>query len=406
MRRVRPAVLSAVAVGALSLCAAAQARHFSGVIPDIPSGGRVHAQARAHAANLPYGGGRVMHSNRTHLIFWAPAGSGLGFEDRYLSLIKDFMANVAADSHRSTNVYSLSGQYSDAGGPAAYNSSYGGAILDTDGLPNNGCNEPVLSGPGWSRCMNDGQIQSEIARVIAEHHLPTGIHEIYFMVTPNGLGSCFGSGPTSCALGGPNANRGYCGYHANTPDNRILYAVIPFTAVAGHCQSGNPRPNGSAADPTISDISHEHNETVTDPFGDAWIDANGLENGDLCISSFGAVLGGSGNAIYNQVIHGGHYYLQQEWSNNDGGCAAQDEAASVSLLSSARAVRGRPVTFSATAGDPDGAIVSYDWFFGPGSGHHQRLTHTFKRAGLHRIVLRVVDSSGNFAFASRTIRVG
>ena len=64
------------------------------------------------------------------------------------------------------------------------------------------------------------------------------------------------------------------------------------------------------------------------------------------------------------------------------------------------------MTFSAGAADPDGRIVTYDWFFGPGTGHHSRASHTFKRAGLHRIVLRVVDSSGNFAYASRVIRVG
>ena len=44
--------------------------------------------------------------------------------------------------------------------------------------------------------------------------------------------------------------------------------------LGGHCQSGNPRPNGSTADPGLSTLSHEHNEAVTDPipFDPAYID--------------------------------------------------------------------------------------------------------------------------------------
>ena len=57
------------------------------------------------------------------MIFWAPAGSGLAFDPGYESLIETFLIDVAADSHRTTNVYGLSGQYTDGGGP-------GGVRLD------------------------------------------------------------------------------------------------------------------------------------------------------------------------------------------------------------------------------------------------------------------------------------
>ncbi len=33
--------------------------------------------------DLPYNGGPVLHSNRTHPIFWEPAGSGLTFDPGY-----------------------------------------------------------------------------------------------------------------------------------------------------------------------------------------------------------------------------------------------------------------------------------------------------------------------------------
>ena len=90
----------------------------------------------------------MLHSNRTHVIFWEPAGSGLSFDPGYESLIETFLIDVAADSHRTTNVYGLSGQYRDSDGPAAYDSTYGGAVLANDPLPPNGCTEPPTGPPG------------------------------------------------------------------------------------------------------------------------------------------------------------------------------------------------------------------------------------------------------------------
>ena len=103
---------------------------------------------RARGGRLPYGGGPVLHSNRTHLIFWEPAGSGLCFDPGYESLIETFLNDVAADSHMTTNVYGLTGQYTDAGGPAAYDSTYGGSVIDTDPLPPSGCVEPATAPAG------------------------------------------------------------------------------------------------------------------------------------------------------------------------------------------------------------------------------------------------------------------
>ena len=121
--------LAGVVCAMLALAPAADAKKFfGGVVPDVGAGGRVHAQPLAHAANLPYGGGPVLHSNRTHVIFWQPAGSGLSYEAGYMSTIDTFLADVAADSHKPTNPYGLSGQYTDSRGPAAYNSSFAGAI--------------------------------------------------------------------------------------------------------------------------------------------------------------------------------------------------------------------------------------------------------------------------------------
>jgi hypothetical protein len=418
MSAARRAGLSAVMVAAVAIvvavlagaaaAATAPAKTFGGVVPDVPSG--YHAPPRARTANLPYGSGPVMHANRTHLIFWAPAGSGLAFDPGYEAQAETFLARVAHDSRSPTNVYALSGQYTDATGAAAYNSSYGGAVETNDPLPANHCVEPlappVSTGPGWSVCLSDFQLEQEIVHVVAADHLPNTSRDLFILMLPNGFGTCQNFGPDNCALGGQSADGSFCGYHSSDPDGTLLYAVIPYNAVSGHCQSDNPRPNGSTADPAVSTLSHEHNEAVTDPLGNGWIDSQGNENGDLCIDRFGDALGGSGAAAFNQVIDGGHYFLQEEWSNQNGGCRPRPDPDSLSF-SLARSVHARTsVKLTARARAAHGQVAAYNWFFGDGGSSRRRATaHAFARAGTYRVVLRITDSAGNWTFATHTIRV-
>jgi PKD domain len=405
MRLRRLGALIPVAVIALTAAssAAANPKRIGGIVPDVPSGGHV---SRAHqpraAERLSYGGGPVLHSNRAHLIFWQPAGSGLSFEPGYAALIERFLGQVAADSHMTSNVYGLSGQYHDATGPAAYASTYGGAVTDYSPLPANGCTEP-LTGPPWVYCVNDTQLENELENVVRADHLPRTQNDVYFIVTPNGLGDCIDSSSSSCALGG--SDTGYCGYHSQTMDG-LLYAVIPYNAVAGHCQSNNPRPNGSTADPAISTISHEHNEMVTDPEEDAWLDSQGEEDGDLCIQNFGPALGGSGQGRWNEAIHGGHYYLQEEWSNENGGCAPRADPDQASFAPPGRLQAGKRLQLVGHGRAPHGSIVSFSWFFGDGAGGRGRTpTHIFRRAGTYRVVLRATDSADNWSYYARTVHV-
>jgi hypothetical protein len=140
--------------------------------------------------------------------------------------------------------------------------------------------------------------------------------------------------------------------------------------------------------------------------GDAWIDGSFQETGDLCITSFGPNLGGSAGGAWNEVIGGDHYYLQEEWSNEDGSCQPRDEADSLSVSARARVWAHQRLHFSARASDPDGSITFYSWFFGDGrAGHGRRLSHSFRRPGTYTVVLRTTDRSANWAFYTRTIRV-
>jgi hypothetical protein len=355
----------------------------------------------AYVANVGYNGGPVLHSNFTHVIFWRPQGSGLVFDPGYRALVDRFLRDVALASHSTKNVFGLSGQYTDyRHRPAAYDSHWDGPVLDTDHLPPNQCAEPY-TGPRWAVCLTDSELQAEIDHVVHSRHLPTRQGDVYFLVTPRGFGSCMDSSD-SCALGG--SVNGYCGYHSKTTRG-LHYAVIPYNAVSGHCQSDNPRPNASTADPALSTISHELSEVITDPDQNAWVDeSSGQEIGDLCITTFGPAIGGLGSRRYNELIHGGHYYLQEEWSNANGGCEPRARPDHVSLFVLQK--RRKAWEFRGKARDPEGRIVGYHWDFGDGTtGAGRTVSHDFPHSGPYTVKLRVTDSWDNWAFYARTVVV-
>ena len=406
MIRRAAALAGLTALAVLAAAPGASAHGIGGLVPDVASGAHLSHAPMARVAGLFWGDGPVLHSNRTHVVFWVPSGSTLAYDPGYEPLVARFLTQVAADSHHATNVYGLSGQYSDANGPAAYDSRFDGAVVATDPLPPNACVEPPATGPGWLTCLTDAQLQSELETVVSADHLPRAANDIYFLVLPDGMGTCTDSTSSECALGG-SSNNGYCGYHSQT-DSGLLYAVIPYNAVSGHCQSGNPRPNESSADPALSTISHEHNETVTDPQAySGWTDGNVQEDGDLCITQFGPALGGSGDSAFNETIAGGHYYLQEEWSNENGGCAPRDETDPVSFAAPGRVSAGRALQLVGHASDPDGRIAAWAWHFGDGTaGSHTRAsTHVYRHPGTYHVLLRVADSAGNWATFTRTVRV-
>jgi PKD domain-containing protein len=395
----RAGVSAALAVSFGLLAGASQANMRAAFDPDLTSA----ATPTAHIARIPYQGGPVLNSNRTHVIFWQPSGSGLSFDPGYTELVTRFLRDIAAASHSTANVFGITGQYTDRRGPATYASHFAGAVLATDPLPANGCSEPTKDGPGWQVCLTDAQLEREITHVIAADHLPPGGNNIYFLLTPSGLGSCQDSSSSACALGGPDS--GYCGYHSSTARN-VLYAVIPYNAVPGHCQSQNPRPNSSTADPALSTIGHELIETVTDPLGTAWVDSSGEEIADVCLQRFGRALGGTGAGRWNELINGHHYWIQEVFSRVQDHCEPRPQPDSVSIAGGRWPHLRAAAIFKGDARQPGGKIDSYRWSLG-----HRRiasgrsLMHAFTRTGTYVLQLRITDSAGNWAYATRSIVV-
>jgi len=313
----RNLALSLVAVVALVVCAASFGDPPS---PDNPAGrgndilGVVPVQSEAGrggggngGSNLSYHGGPVMHTNSTYAIYWVP--SGYSVSAGYESLLDQFLIDVGVDSGKTSNVYYSDTQYSDgATGSILYSSSFEQGIVDTNPFPASGCSDPYTS-----VCLTDGQLQTEISNVIGAYGLPRGGGTMYFMFTPRDVGSCFGS---SCAFSY------FCAYHSHfgSGSSLTLYANQPYAAwVPAACGPGQS-PNADDADATINVTSHEHNEAITDPLGNAWYDKRGAEDGDKCAWTFGTSLGSTSGGRYNQLINGHAYFLQQEWSNRTSRC--------------------------------------------------------------------------------------
>ena len=276
------------------------------------------------SGDLIYRGGPVMLTNRTYNIYWQPTDWVHPFPVGYRQKIDEYLADVAYDSSLRTNVYATDTQYYDTIGGThniAYNSTYGGSVLDTSAYPPSGCTDTVAQ---TTICLTDAQLRTEIDSVVSAHGWPRGLGAVYFLYTPLGVGSTYGTNHFAYV--------NYCAYHSSMSSGGItLYANMPFTKSMPGCDAGE-YPNGAAtgADPTINTLSHEHNEAITDPAANAWRDAMGYENGDKCAWSFGTLSGVAGSR-YNQVVNGHHYLTQLEW-NNSGATPAAKCAGSMPAL--------------------------------------------------------------------------
>jgi hypothetical protein len=315
--------------------------HISGIVPVVHGRVRPHrpgevlegpaAESAAHVdlglgtsanrENLEYHGGPVLHTNTTYAIYWLPVGQTVSA--KYTSLINGYFTNVALASGYSSNIYATGTQFYDGEGAVSSKSTFGGSYVDTTTPIPDDCSPEYSETPVTvSGCVTDADLQAEVSHAIAAAGWTPGPTKEFFIFTPRNVGSCLNSSSKECSY------TLYCAYHANYTDaesHQVIYSNIadPDTSgvgVPGACDSYQ-HPNGDWADAAISIVSHEHEESVTDPFGNAWFDGVGNEDGDKCAWNFGTALGSATYGKYNQVIGRGKYYVQQEWSNASRSCA-------------------------------------------------------------------------------------
>ena len=281
----------------------------------------------------------VMRTNTIYAIYWIPNGftcHNLPSCSDYESGVNQYFTDVAHDSGLTSNVYSAATQYYDATGPIAYSSTFAGSTVDANAFPASGCNDadPAHGVPADPVCLTDDQIQTEIQNVLTAKGWHGSTTTMFFLLTPSNVGSCFLPGDIN-VQGQACTTDAYCAYHYGFVDSNnepVIYANEPFNATINNCNNVTDpvlgtqgSPNNADIDPSLNTISHEQNEAITDPWGDAWYSADGStgENGDLCAWNFGGQLGTVGGQPYNQVINGHKYSLQQEYSNDGLACVQQ-----------------------------------------------------------------------------------
>jgi Lamin Tail Domain/IPT/TIG domain len=318
-------------------------------VPSAPTGApgaRPSNTAIDPTLQLTYHGGPVMHTHAIHAIFWAP--SGFPFPAGYQTAVEGFLQNVAVDSGKTSNAYGAISQYGDAFGPAQYNVTYSGSVLDTNSYP---ATDALNCGAaGFApKCLTDEQLYTEIEAIRAAQGWSGGLAQQFALVLPPGVTTCIGG-----SLWDVCSDNYFCAYHSWDPRmsdaTTNFYLNIPYedpNVCHNDFVTTQPMPNGQA-DVAIDLISHEEREAATDPLGTAWFDANGNEADDKCIDSYGVLIGVNGSSIgYNQAIGVGQYDTQTEWSNALHGCYQMGKP-TISSISPGSATAGSTVGITGT----------------------------------------------------------
>ena len=113
-----------------------------------------------------------MHSQAAYAIFWAP--SGYAFPSGYTTAIEDFLKNVATDSGKPSNVYSVSAQYTDGTRPRRLQ-----RLLRRIRRPTRPPTRPAAPvrtykgfGESFTACITDAKLEAEVESVVAAQGWP------------------------------------------------------------------------------------------------------------------------------------------------------------------------------------------------------------------------------------------
>ena len=377
----------------------------------VPLRGAFHAAGFDQVfTNVDYNGGPVMPSNTDYMVLWSPTGLS-AYPAGYVSGLETFFTDLAHDSGGHQNVDSVTAQYNDLTGAfARYQTTFGGVVVDTDPYPPAQCPQAAP----LTACLTDAQIQAELENVVASHGLKTDLSHEYFLLTPPGVATCFTNDGTAsppfggCSAGEPRNLEFFCAYHENsTLSPMLIYADDPFVATNRGCEDGN-NPTGSIAGGEIQGgLSHEQNESTSDPVpNDAWTNGagalQGSEIGDQCGGQFGTPLGTHNGAKYNQVINGHFYWFQEEWSNQTHSCLQRltPSAARPHATFDVTAGSGLTLNFDARGSTAPGGVAEYVWQFNDSFGAQTieqttpTISHTFPSAGAYSVGLTIMAKDG------------
>lgn len=391
--------------------------HFLGVLPSTLHRPSSNAGTANGTPPLSYHGGPVLHSSKAFVIFWVPPG--YYYPAGAKSEVAQYFTDVAAASWKTSNVYAALTQYCQGVATGAtscpsasdsfisYNVTWGGSTTVTTAFPASGCANYTLGSGSTSKvCLTDAQVKKEVSSVVASKAWPTGLGTEFFLMTPTGVGECFDSTEASCY--DPEFSAGFCAYHSSIASPQTLYAFQPWADISGcvYSTTNNAYPNDDGADPLVNVMSHEHNETMSDPLGTAWFDSQGYEDGDEC-AWLALTTHYNGIGDYSQTINGDEYMLQSEWSNRANNCVETNTYAQpTGSFTAVAGTTAHSEKFTSSVSDTDDTTFRYLWTFGDGTtSTAANPTRTYSAAGSKTVTLTVFDAHGDQLHVVKTVTV-
>ena len=393
------------------------------------------------ATPLTYHGGAVQHGENIILFFWDP--NRFSSTPSYVTDMQNWVNGLAAGDFSTGNApgsavgnpISVTQQYYDMSGPGGtksfvpYALHNGGTVFDTDPYPANGCTDSYTDANNQTvtlpTCLSAGQLFEELHSYIPAHHLPLGIDTEYFVLTPQGVGTCQDSASHSCAIAQ------YCAWHVDfgSPSNlagQIILADLPWLSGTPGCDVDaalhvSPL-YSSGIDSVVGAFSHELAETMTDPDISGWYGSGGDQDeiGDKCAFQYsvGQPAGNltglpqtSGGAPYSTTLSGRNYLLQMEYDNRAGGCNQwnTDAQPTAAISGPSRASAGSPATFLLTNVSAPAGVAYVTWYFGDGATTRATSTgsveHTYTSPGSRAVTAILTDNDGNEVALTKSLTV-
>lgn len=206
------------------------------------------------------------------------------------------------------------------------NDLYGSTMMNTDILPQYNAAGTYSTGGDYPTTYQiSGQLQDQdifniLYSVITANNLPTGYGSEFHVFLGQGVEEC-SSAAGGCYSPSNPSTWTYCAYHGSndwSDIGHVLYSVEPYQDVQG-CQVSNlPSPNGSLQDSTLSTLSHETFETITDPDvalnNIGWYNQSLGEIGDICAPAAGVPSG-------NVQLGADTWEIQMEYNNSVSDCS-------------------------------------------------------------------------------------
>ena len=158
-----------------------------------------------------------------------------------------------------------------------------------------------------------------------------GYGNIYHLFLPPGVDTCFDA-PDSNECYSPDipSTFAFCAYHESVTFSdlglHVLFTVEPWQGPTSGCEdSPVGAPNSQLIDSTDDTLSHELNETISDPDGNAWLNTAdfslyGNEIEDECL-----FIGPDNYFVEPTFFMDGHLFrVQSGYSNRKHACAISD----------------------------------------------------------------------------------